>query len=278
MKNLLLILTLLFSNSLFAYDDSDLDGVDDAQDRCPNTLFSDLVNLHGCTIKSLVSPYSFDIIVGMSYSDSDYQTLQATETLSPALQVDYYYKNFSLQASTSYFNTSGNSSTQTGLNDSYLGASYQIDVSERLYIRFGVGVLVPTYESSLGANKTDYLGSINLSYSLDAFTLFADYSYSMINDDDTVIVYDANNSTKIAYQNTSALSAGLGYYVSDRVYVSASYNVSNSIYVGVENIKTASLYGYYSIDTHWFTTLSYAKGLSDSATKNYATLRLGYSF
>jgi hypothetical protein len=36
---------------LFAYVDSDMDGVEDKDDLCPNTLMTDLVDLNGCTIK-----------------------------------------------------------------------------------------------------------------------------------------------------------------------------------------------------------------------------------
>ena len=36
----------------------------------------------------------FDIIVGTNYSASDYLTLNATDTLSGSVQVDYYYNFF----------------------------------------------------------------------------------------------------------------------------------------------------------------------------------------
>ena len=50
-----LLLTILLSVFfLYGYVDSDLDGVDDSVDKCPNTPFSDLVNEHGCSVKSLV--------------------------------------------------------------------------------------------------------------------------------------------------------------------------------------------------------------------------------
>ena len=277
MKQLFIVMTLLFSINLLAFTDSDFDGVEDAVDRCPNTPFTDLVDISGCAKKSLVSPHHYDIIVGASYSDSDYQTLNLTNTLATSIQVDYYYKNFSLQASTAYFSTSSDSFSDTGFYDSFIGAAYQFRPLEKLSLRVSAGALLPTYETTLNNNKTDYTASVNLSYGLGNVNIFGGYGYTMINDDDVAIT-DGNFTTEVVYQNTSAYNAGLGYYFTDKLYLSGSYNVSNSIYDGIEDIETASVYGYYSFGEHWFSTFSYAKGLSDSASKNYASLRLGYFF
>ena len=278
MKNLLLFSFILFATLLFAYEDSDFDGVDDTQDRCPNTPFTELVDINGCGINSLVKEYSFDIVMGMSYSDSDYQTLNTTDTLSSTLQLDYYYKNFSLQASTSYFTTEGDSYSDTGLNDSYLTASYQFDVLEALLVSFGAGIVIPTYQSSLNNNEVDYLASLNLSYNLQKVNVFGGVSYTFIGDEDTTIVYDTNSTTEVNYQDTLSLSVGLGYYLSEKIYLSGGYNFSESIYKNIQEIETLSFYAYYEIDEKYFTTFSYAYGVSDSASKNYLSLRLGYQF
>jgi len=279
MKQLFLFITIFFAIDLLAFTDSDFDGVEDSVDRCPNTPFTELVDMSGCSTKSLVSPHHYDIIVGANYSESSYQTLNQTDTLSSSLQVDYYYKNFSLQASTSYFTTEGNGFSDSGLYDSFIGASYQFKPLESLSLRVSVGAILPTYDTSLNNNKTDYTSSLNVSYSFNDMTLFAGYSYTMINDDNVVLT-DINGTvaTDVIYKNTNAYSVGMGYYFTDKLYVSGSYNTSNSIYDGVEDIETGSLYSYYSINENWFTTFAYAKGLSDTASKNYVSLRLGYFY
>ncbi|MDF1883177.1 DUF3187 domain-containing protein [Sulfurimonas sp. SAG-AH-194-C21] len=274
-----IIISIFLSSSLFAYIDSDMDGVEDAQDRCPNTPFSDLVDIRGCTKSSLVSAHHYDVIVGASFAQSDYQTLNTTDTLSTTLQVDYYYKNFSMQASTSYFSTEGNGFNDSGLFDSFVGASYQFRPLQDLSLRLGLGVLLPTYDNSLNNNNTDYTASLNLSYNIDKLNIFGGYAYTIINDDN-VNIYDANTTltSTVLYQNTHAYSLGLGYYMTQRLYTSLSYNASDSIYESVEDIQSMSTYMYYSIDSHWFLTFSYAYGLSDSASKNFTSLRLGYFF
>ncbi len=259
---------LLLSINLFAYVDSDMDGVDNSYDKCPNTPLTELVDIRGCTIKSTVSLHHFDIIVGASYSDADYNTLNKTKTLSSSLQVDYYYKNLSLQASTSYYKTQSSAYNNKGLNNSVIAGYYKIRAINSLYVRVGAGVILPTYNSSLKNNNTDYFASLSLSYPINSkVNLFGGYSYTIIND-----------VPGVSYKNTNGYNGGLGYYFSSKLYASAGYNLAESSYMGVGDISTASLYAFYSIDNNWFTSVNYAYGLSTAASNNYASISLGYYF
>jgi len=78
--------------------------------------------------------------------------------------------------------------------------------------------------------------------------------------------------------HTNAYSIGVGFYPTQKLYISGSYNSSDSIYTNVKDIDTASFYGFYSIDENWFSTFNYAYGLSDTASDNYFSLRIGYYF
>ncbi len=271
MKKMLLIIMLgMLSTSLFAYSDLDMDGVDDSIDKCPNTPLTDLVDMNGCTKKMLLSPHHFDIIIGANYSDSNYGSRSQINTYSSSFQVDYYYKNFSLQASTSYFETDGDGYSDNGMNDTFVGASYQFKPAQALSFHIGIGALLPTYDTALNNNNTDYTASASVSYALGKTNIFGSYIYTMINDDDIAGI--------VTYQNTNAFSGGLGYYLTNKLYLSGSYNTSDSVYMNIEKIRTISAYGYYSITTHWFTTLSYVYGLSDSASDNAVSIKLGYYF
>ena len=268
---------LVLSATLHGYTDSDLDGVDDAHDKCPNTPLTDLVDINGCTKKSLVSPHHFDIVLGASYHDSDARTLNKTDTYATSLQVDYYYKNFSLQTSTSYFTTNGSGYSDSGIYDTFVGAAYRWWLTNNLMFRFGMGVLLPTYKSTLNNNNTDYTTTLNVSYNIGKFNIFGGYGYTYIGDDDVNIVSSTRNIV-VNYQNTNSFSAGVGVYATKKIYLSTSYHQSNSLYKGVDDIQTASLYGYYSISKHWFSSLSYAYGISDTASKNYTSLKVGYYY
>jgi len=280
-KTILFTILIAYTTTLIAYVDSDMDGVSDAIDKCPNTPLLDLVDKNGCTKKVLVPKVTkqhFDIIVGVNYSDSNFASLNHTDSYSSSLQVDYYYNNFSLQGSTSYYKTDGNNYNENGMNDSFIGAAYNIKLKRDLLIRLGIGVILPTYDTDLNNNNTDYTTSLNLSYTKNKFNVFAGYIYTLINDDD-VSFKDANGDLyTYSYQNTNALNLGLGYYFTNTFYLSGSYNMANSIYKNVEDLKTVSLYAYKSIEQNWFVTFFYAYGLSNSASDNTLSLKLGYYF
>lgn len=256
---------------LFAYIDSDLDGVDDPTDQCPNTPISELVDIKGCSIEALKSPHHYDIVIGQSYSEIDYNTNEKTDTHSTTLQLDYFYKNFSAQVLTAYYSSESASYSDSGLTDTTLAAYYLVPINYNFSIRVGAGVLLPTFDSDLNNNNTDYLAAISATYSIDRVSLFAGYNFTKINDDDIP-------DWGVIYQNTHAYSAGVGYYMTRKWYTSASYYQSDAVYTSMEDIKSASIYNFYSLDKNWFTTLSYAYGLSDSASDHSVSLRLGYNF
>lgn len=260
---------ILFTISLFAYVDGDMDGVEDEYDLCLTTPFTDLVGLDGCSIESLVSSHHFSIIAGVAYSDSDYNTLSKIDTITSSFQVDYYYKNFSLSLATSYFSNKNQTYSDSGLNDTYFGGAYQWMYKD-LYVSLGVGVLLPTYDTTLNNNNTDYTANINFSYALGDVSLFGTYGYTLVNDDDVEGV--------VAYQDSIYYSAGVGYYFNNEFYASSYYNEADSLYKNVEKLQTVSLYAYYSLDENYFLTGSYAYGLSDSASDNFVSVKIGYYY
>ena len=265
-----------------AYTDSDMDGVDDVHDKCPNTPLTDLVDINGCTLQKLtpkVNEHHFDILIGAGYTGSNYVSTPSTDTYSSSFQVDYYYKDFSLQASTSYYTTDASDGySESGMNDSFVGAAYNFHPLDAMTLRLGVGALLPTYDTTLNNNNTDYVASVNVSYSLEKINLFAGYIYTQINDDDVSVTLSDGSVYNYIYNDTNAYSVGAGYYLSTKLYVSGAYNQTESIYAGIDDAKTASIYAYYGIDAHWFMNFSYAYGLNDVASDHAASIKLGYYF
>jgi len=227
---------LLCTVSLLAYSDFDLDGVDDTIDRCPNTSMTELVDIHGCTIKNLESEHHFDIILGASYSQIDPTTQEKTDTLTTSLQADYYYKNFSLQASTAYFN-SESSVSSSGQTDSFIGAYYQLHPLNALTLRLGGGLLLPTYDAGYDNNNMDYTASASLSYLFKSMNIFGSYSYTIINDDDANYLDVDGNAVTITYQDTNSFNIGAGIYPTARLYTSLAYNSNDSIYNAISTIN-----------------------------------------
>lgn len=258
------------TSALFAAVDSDLDGVTDEIDQCPNTPITELVDIKGCSTESLRSDHRYNLIIGENYSQIDYSSNEKTDTYMTTLQVDYFYKNFSLQALSAYYASESAIYSSEGLTDTTVAAYYLLPISKSFSVRVGAGIVLPTFDSTLNNNNTDYVGSLNGTYSINRLNLFAGYNFTKINDDDI--------PNLVTYQNTHAYSAGLGYYMTPKWYASTSYYQADGVYTSMEDIKSASIYNFYSIDKNWFSSLNYAYGLSDSTSDHAFSLRLGYSF
>jgi lipopolysaccharide assembly outer membrane protein LptD (OstA) len=156
------------------------------------------------------------------------------------------------------------------MNDSFLGLFYKLSPSDELTLRVGGGIIIPTYDTELDNNNMDIMASASFSYALQRANLFGGYSYTVVNDDDVLGI--------ASYQNTHSYSGGVGFYLFDNLYLSGYYTNSESIYKDTDNIETLSLYTFYTINKNWFTTFSYAYGLSDTAGDNSVGVRLGYYF
>ncbi len=256
---LITLFLIIYVNTLFAYNDYDLDGVEDGYDRCPNTVITDLVDINGCTIKSLESHHHFDIIMGINYTDY-------SEDFSTTIQLDYYYyKQFSAQISSSYFSSNQNTYNGSNINDPYFSVYYNFMPLSELSIRVGLGAIV-AIDEKYTTNNTDYISNINLSYSFSNFNIFSGYSYTSIQD----------KSDTIKYQDINAFNIGFGVYPTKKLYSSLSYNLTQNIYKNSKDIDNISFYNFYSFNDNWFTTINYEYYITNEV--NSLTIKLGYYF
>jgi hypothetical protein len=236
----------LSSIFLFAYIDSDIDGVEDRYDLCPNTPLTQLVNLEGCGIEDLSSSKHFDIIFGLNYAIDNSIKLSTS-----SLQLDYYYKNISIEVYSSYFNINSNNNIQSGFNK-YINGYYNFNISNNFLLRAKLGLSFPTYINS--DTKIDYTSAL----------------YGIYKNENITLLFG------LGYTNQWFYNIGVGYYMTDKLYTSIEYHNSNSIFSSVSDIRALSIYSYYKLDEHWFFTLNYRYGLSNSAIDNSFGLRLGY--
>ena len=256
-----LLLLMVLASFVFAYVDSDMDGVPDKSDRCANTPLSELVDLSGCTVKSLAVEHHFDVVLGQSYATDSNSTLNLS-----SFRLDYYYKEWSFQLATSYYDATNSDEKSSGQNDTYLNFSYLLNPLKNLYVNIGGGAVFPTYESE--DNEVDYTASLYGRYRWDSLSLILGLGYGKTGDD--------NSENIISYSDTLSYKIALGYSWSENVYASMGYARVNSIFEGSDDLESLSLYGHYGIDEHWFSNLSYRYGLAKSDLKETIGVNLGY--
>ncbi|HZF70683.1 DUF3187 family protein [Sulfuricurvum sp.] len=269
MKRSYLVL-LLISTSLLGYTDSDMDGVEDPYDKCPQTLFSDLVDLDGCAIQSTQNTIHYDLILAEEYSKINYASLQNSDTWTTSFEADIYLKNWILQGLTSYYSSNSTDTTANGWNDTLINVFYRVTPTEKLTLYPGIGVVIPTYKSGYGNEAVDYSVLLNLQYAIDSTKyLFGGYSYTWVND---------TNVIQATYQNTQMFQAGLGYQLTPKSTISLSYNQYDTIYQDLEPVRSVRAGYMQNISTHWSIGGDYGYGLSDSASDHSFIIGLKYHY
>ena len=265
------VFLLLLSISLaYAYQDSDFDGVEDIVDKCPQTSFSDLVDISGCTIKSIDKEINFDIIFGVGYSQINYSSQQRSNTVTTSVQSDMYIGNWSFELFASKYYSNINNQTKNGIDDTLLNLFYRYALNEKISLSLGAGVILPTYKSGYENEKTDYSIMLDFQYYSDFSTyLFGNYGYTWINDLDMPFVQ---------YENISNFSIGAGYMFDLKNMLSLSYGYSETIYKDTKETQVLRLSYSYMVDSHWFIYADYDYGLNDWASDNSLLFRVGYSF
>jgi len=253
----IVLLFSLLAVSLFAYTDSDLDGVTDELDRCPNTPMLALVDKNGCTVETLKakSEHHADVSMGIGYDKVDSETDDKVYTID----INYYYGAFTANLYTVNYLENVNIYSK---DDLYLSAYYQYEISDTLGLRFGTGVVLPL--SDANGNETDYLLSAQITYQIDSVLLYAYYKYTFMND-----LYSRNIHTVVV---------GAGYSPASKLYTILSFSNEQSIYRGYDDIRYLTLYNKYYFDDHWFGTLRLSAGLSDTANDFSTVFSIGYYF
>ncbi len=264
----------LLSSFAFGFVDSDFDGVSDRYDECPNTPFSDLVDDKGCSVKKVaITAKKADItlLVGLNYDNFHDRYGNKTETKSESFEVDYQKDRMKLYLNISQFNTKNSpldEYDESSFADSRLGVTYALEKDfNGVYFDVGGGISLPNYRGTLHNNKTDLFFTLDANYGLDEYSLFASYIYTIIGDSDV---------DGINFQNTSALTLGLGRSLFEESYTSASLYFGQSIVKGEKTIKSLSINHYQNINKSIFSTFNYSHGLTKGEVDNSFGLQLGY--
>ncbi|RLJ70506.1 hypothetical protein BCF55_0781 [Hydrogenivirga caldilitoris] len=256
-KGIYLVGLLFFAQTVFAFQDSDLDGVEDSKDRCPNTPILELVDKYGCPIETQRSIKGrFYLRVGGGFVEDGGE--RRTFSL---FSVAYSYKKVYASFSTRYY--LGGNSSNPGSGDSYLFVGYSQFLTERLYLLPGLRIKIPTGAAQYSDGNFDYTPSVVLDYILDGFDLFGYLSYT----------FKGNG----ALEDTLSTSLGVGYDFTPKLYGSVSYDVSQSE-VGAGNEYYLSFFSLYDISETLYTTVGYTVGLNSRATDHTLTFRIGIRF
>jgi len=285
---------LFFSISVSAFQDSDIDGVSDAVDLCPNTPFEVLVNSKGCSVyqeKGIKKEQRYrgaltlkigDTLLSDEYYDSEnYLNLYA----------NYRYHNWDVSISNSRATTSSSYTEDNSDSDNniYLSTGYSFSLPQST-LKLSVGTKIVDSDdssnntqrvgngrgnntlvlddSSLDSRDNDYFASINYNYNLTSKqNLFLYYGYT-----------SSGDSKSTDYEDYSSFSLGTGRSFGKSLYSALSYNYTESIYQNVDAEQGITWFNSYNFNKNIFATASYTYALEDYSYDNTLAFALGFYF
>ncbi len=255
---LILIGTLLGLHTGFAFQDSDLDGVEDSVDKCPNTPILELVDRYGCPLESKLGPRGkFYLRVGGSYT-KDREEERAFSLISVAFSYGKLYTSFS----TRYYLSS--KLYPSGMGDSRLFVGYSGFIRDRMYTLAGIRFKIPTGSKYYSNGKVDFTPSVLVDYIMNRYDLFTSLSYTFRGDNEL--------------KNTFSISLGGGYEFTEKLYGSLSLDLSQSALNNSRYNTYLSMFALYDITRNLYTSVTYSAGLNRRATDHSLSVRLGIRF
>lgn len=253
---------LLSVASSFAFEDSDLDGVEDSKDRCPNTPILVLVDKYGCPLKEELKGKTrlyrgrFYLRIGGGFVKDESEERSYT-----SLSLAYSYKLLYTSLSLRYYTSSKLYSS--GWGDASVFAGISKFITEKLYTLSGLRIKFPTGSDQYSSGKTYYTPSVVLDYIFGKYDVFTYVSYTFRNDD--------------RLKDTFFISVGGGADVTKKLYLSLSYDISESALEDRYD-SYVSLFSIYDLSKRFYISFNYSKGINDEATDHSVSARLGIRF
>jgi len=242
-----------FPLCVFAYVDSDMDGVADKDDACPNTPITELTDLSGCAIKSLLSPHHFSLGINMNSAKEENQSYAFSN-----IEFNYSYKHFALQLATALSDLKEHKLSQEGINYSYLNLFYHVQPFEPFSLVLGSGLSFSVKTQEV----IDYHFSLYGKYRIQKYRFALGFGYNKTLEKESI--------------NTRFYDVNIGYTFGKNTYTSLGYNILESMYKDVENFETLSIYHRYEVNKHWFVSVQLSQGLSASSLDNSIGVQCAY--
>ncbi|SHO80696.1 hypothetical protein MNB_SV-15-299 [hydrothermal vent metagenome] len=247
--------------------DSDMDGVSDKLDKCPNTPFFNQVDAYGCPNSKLILPQDSrdGLYITLGYGFNHNEDLKENEEkqYNSLLSINYYQNNWNYMLILGYFYNQSNQY----LKDTIFQLKRTFELRDTLKISLGAGIKLPTYK--FDGNKIDYqLQSSFIYYHTTNLSFFGGVGYEFINDRDT--------QDKV--QNIASLYLGSGYFWSNDLYSNISYSYKQSKFQSQHNLNLLQTTLFYKFNEQYFATISYSQEILDDDLHNAFSINIGYTF
>jgi len=259
-----LILLLTANLFLYGFGDSDLDGVDDSIDLCPNTPFDVLVDKNGCDLNKSKDAKKTDnsnrsyynVEVGLNNSLNNFNE----KSLSTYLSVGYSLNNYYLYTKLSTYKLKSKRAYEIS---TAISKTFQ-ENNQYATITLGLN----SYFKNAYSKKNDYYGSLALSYVLNEKSLiYSNFTYT----------YNGR-SNKIKYKNYVDFSIGYSYFFKNNLSADLSLNYESKIYKGAKDSIYSTVTLNYYFKKKYYIRTSYSHYFRGNGDKNFIGVSVGANF
>lgn len=254
---------ILLSSLSCAYQDSDIDGVEDSLDKCPNSSFDEIVDENGCSSNQHYLG-GLTLLIGSDVSIDRH----SQRTTNFNFYANYRYNKWDMTLSNANNTASTSSNTlSSDYGDLYLSTGYYLE-NTALTAKLDLGTKLATAEENTGTGENDLFASLYLNRTItQKQNLYLYYRYTISGD-----------SLHVDYKDFSTYSIGSGYALTYNWYSALSYDYSGSPYSHTEPFKAVSWFNSYAFSKQLFATINYAHGLNDNSPTHTVSFKLGVHF
>ncbi len=286
----LMLSLLLLTAQVYAFQDYDIDGVEDSIDRCANTPFDAIVDKYGCAIDKNKKEYigKFMLQVGTQvFQDEIYGSTSALN-----ISANYRYKNWDVTLSNirtttigsfidDNFNDNGDIYLSTGYFFIFSKASLKLTLGTRFLSDID-GSVTSSRGRGRGQNSTQTVTTITDTIALDNdYFASLNYSYQM-NEKQNIFLFSGytitDDSPTQTYENYGSFSVGTGYSITRSLYTSIAYNYVGSVYADGEAEQSVSVFNSYRFNKNLFASATYKYGINDLSYDHTLLLSVGIVF
>jgi len=266
MKHLLYLFTIMtFQTSLlYGFYDTDMDGIDNLHDICPQSSLDAIVNQYGCATPQHINGYiQLEVTQSLFFQEKNTK--------------HYNVRNFSLSYSLSQwrftFATNNESLNDNAEEDYYYYLSYSLP-SHQFNTQFSIGTKFASLQTKEKETKrkNDFFVIIGESYQYNQKQSFF-YYFSYTKSGKT---YNPNYT--IDYQNIRNHSIGTTYQWTPRSYTELSLSYENALYQNMPDYHAFSWYQSYQLSPIYTLSMEYRRVHSQEESFQKLSLSIGVTF
>jgi hypothetical protein len=259
----IITIILLCSTSLFAFNDQDIDGVEDSKDQCINTPFDVIVDEKGCPYNTTSLMKNFTLQIGKDFSFNHIS--ERSDTFN--VFFNYMYKTWFFSLASSNYNTTHINTVLDTEDDLYLTIGHLFQ-KDKLNTKVSIGTKFAFMDDDSIDRDNDFFISTNFDYFINQKqNIFLYHSYTWSGD-----------SERTDYENFHSFSLGTGYAFTDKWYSALSYNYAQSSYQNAKSYRALSWFNYYALPNDFYISCNYARTLNNSSYDHMISFNIGVKF